>query len=120
MAGEGYTIVHADDFEKSGDWLLARRSLGLSAFGLNVVDIAPGGQIPEHDETGRDQEEVFVVLSGEAAIVIDGVEHELAEGAFARLDPEPTRTIVNRGSGPVRVLIASAPRTSGYEPMGWA
>jgi uncharacterized cupin superfamily protein len=116
----GFTIMCADEFEKSGDWLLARRSLGLSAFGINLVDIRPGGQIPEHDETGRDQEEVFVVLSGEATIVIDGHEHDLAEGTFARLDPELTRTVVNRGVRPVRLLIASAPRTSGYEPMGWA
>jgi (S)-ureidoglycine aminohydrolase len=116
----GFKILRADDFEQTGDWLLARRSLGLSAFGMNVVDIPAGGQIPEHDETGRDQEEVFVVLSGEATIVIDGDEHPLPEGAFARLDPELTRTVFNRGSQPARLLIASAPRTSGYEPMSWA
>ena len=78
MTEQAFTILRADDFERSGDWLLARRSLGLSAFGMNLVDIQPGGQIPEHDETGRDQEEVFVVLSGEATIVIDGNEHDLA------------------------------------------
>jgi (S)-ureidoglycine aminohydrolase len=115
-----FTILRADELEQSGDWLLARRSLGLSAFGMNLVDIQPGGQIPEHDEIGRDQEEVFVVLSGEATLVIDGDEHDLAEGSFARLDPELTRTVVNRRARPVRLLIASAPRTSGYEPMDWA
>jgi uncharacterized cupin superfamily protein len=120
MTEQAFAILRADDFEKSGDWLLARRSLGLSAFGMNLVDIQPGGQIPEHDETGRDQEEVFVVLSGEATIVIDGDEHDLAEGTFARLDPELTRTVVNRGGRPARLLIVSAPRTSGYEAMGWA
>jgi uncharacterized cupin superfamily protein len=120
MADRTFTILRADELEKSGDWLLARRSLGLSAFGMNLVDIQPGGQIPEHDEIERDQEEVFVVLSGEALAVIDGDEYELPEGAFARLDPELTRTIVNRGSRPTRLLIASAPRTSGYEPTSWA
>jgi (S)-ureidoglycine aminohydrolase len=120
MTDKTFKILRADDFESSGDWLLARRSLGLSAFGLNLVDIQPGGQIPEHDETGRDQEEVFVVLSGEATIVIDGDDHDMPEGTFARLDPGLTRTVVNRGSQPVRLLIASAPRTSGYEPMEWA
>jgi len=120
MADGTFTILRTNDFEKSGDWLLARRSLGLAAFGLNVVNIEPGGQIPEHDETDRDQEEVFVALSGDPAIVIDGAEHDLAEGTFARLDPSLRRTVVNRGSRPAQVLIASAPRTSGYEPMGWA
>ena len=51
MTEPGFTILHADAFEKSGDWLLARRSLGLSAFGMNLVEIRPGGRIPEHDET---------------------------------------------------------------------
>jgi uncharacterized cupin superfamily protein len=118
--GDGFTIRHADELEKSGDWLLARRSLGLGSFGLNLVDIQPGERIPEHDETARDQEEVFVVLSGRATIVIDGEEHDLPERALARLDPELTRTVVNTGSEPVRLLIASAPTTSGYEPMDWA
>ncbi|MEA2439105.1 MAG: hypothetical protein QOH76_529 [Thermoleophilaceae bacterium] len=116
-----FTILAADQCETSGNWLLVRRSLGLDAFGLNVVDIAPGERIPEHDETGRDQEEVFLVLSGDgAAIVVEDEEHDLPAGSFARLNPELKRTVANNGSGPVRVLIASAPRTSGYEPMGWA
>jgi hypothetical protein len=54
---EPFTIKHLDEFERSGRWLLARRSLGLGAFGMNLVEIEPGGRIPEHDETPRDQEE---------------------------------------------------------------
>ena len=120
MTGDGFTIVHADQMERTGDWLLARRSLGLASFGMNLVDIQPGAQIPEHDETGRDQEEVFVVLSGEPTILIDGERHPLPEGMLARLDPHLKRTIENTGAGGARVLIVSAPGTSGYEPMGWA
>ena len=115
-----FTILHVDDVEKSGNWLLARRSLGLAAFGMNIVDIAPGDQIPEHDETERDQEEVFMVVSGSPSIFIEGEAHELTAGSLARLDPELTRTVRNTGSGPARVLIVSAPRSSGYEPLEWA
>ncbi len=119
-AGDGFTIVTRDQLERSGQWSLVRRSLGLSSFGMNVVDIEPGGDIPEHDETGRDQEEVFVVLSGTPAIVIDGERHPAPAGTFARLDPERRRTVVNEGEETASVLIASAPRTSGYEPLEWA
>jgi uncharacterized cupin superfamily protein len=115
-----FKILQADDAERSGNWLLARRSLGLKAFGMNIVDIPPGEQIPEHDETERDQEEVFVVMSGQPTLVIDGRPHDLQPGSLARLDPELTRTVVNNGSETARVLIVSAPRSSGYEPMGWA
>ena len=119
-ATRGMTIVHRDDLERNGSWLLARRGLGLQAFGMNMVEIAPGTRIPEHDEIGRDQEEVFIVLAGTATIVVDGVEHPAPEGTLARLDPEPRRTVANDGDEPALVLIVSAPRTSGYAPLEWA
>lgn len=116
----GVTLSHRDECESAGNWHLVRRTLGLDAFGLNLVDIPPGEQIPEHDETDRDQEEVFFVLSGNPTLIIDGAEHPAPAGAFARLDPEHTRTVRNDGDEPASVLIASAPRSSGYEPMTWA
>ena len=116
----GFTLVHRDDFERDGKWLLARRSLGLRSFGLNLVEIAPGDSLTEHDETERDQEEVFVVTSGEAVVIIDGEEHAARAGTFVRVDPNLRRNVRNDGDEHATVLIASAPRTSGYEPMGWA
>jgi quercetin dioxygenase-like cupin family protein len=117
---EGVTIRRREDLERSGNWLLARRSLGLSAFGMNLVEIPPGERIPEHDETDRDQEEVFLVLEGTPSLVVDSREIEAPAGTFARLDPNLQRTVVNNGEEPALVLIMSAPRTSGYEPMDWA
>jgi uncharacterized cupin superfamily protein len=119
MAG-GYSIMHREDFERTGNWALARRSLGLRAFGMNVVEIPPGESIPEHDETTRDQEEVFVVLDGSPTVVINGNDHPGPAGTFVRLDPEVTRTMRNDGDQPAHVLIVSAPTTSGYQPMEWA
>jgi uncharacterized cupin superfamily protein len=117
---DGVTIRRREDLERTGNWLLARRSLGLSSFGMNVVEIPPGERIPEHDEAGRDQEEVFIVLEGSPSLVVDGREIETPAGTFARLDPHLTRTGVNHGDDVAAVLIVSAPRTSGYEPMDWA
>jgi uncharacterized cupin superfamily protein len=115
-----FRLVHRDDCETAGDWRLVRRTLGLGAFGVNVVEIPPEGQLPEHDETARDQEEVFYVMSGSPTLVIDGEDHPVRAGTFARLDPEHSRTVRNGGTEPASVLIISAPRSSGYEPMGWA
>lgn len=117
----GYTIRHLDELERPfPKWRLARKSLGLSSFGMNVVDLEPGEKIPEHDETPSDQEEVFVTLRGTPTIVIDGEGHPAPAGTFARLDPEPQRYVVNEGGEPAQVLIISAPRSSGYQPMDWA
>lgn len=117
---EGYTIADREDLEQTGNWTLVRRSLGCRSFGVNLVDIPPGESIPEHDETQRDQEELFFVISGSPVLVIDGEEHPAHPGTFARLDPVHRRTLRNDGPETSSVLIVSAPTTSGFEPMGWA
>jgi uncharacterized cupin superfamily protein len=114
------SLTHRDDCEKTGNWTLVRRELGVQSFGVNLVDIPSGEQIPEHDETGRNQEELFFVLSGTPTLVVDGEDHPTRPGSMARLDPEHSRTVRNDGDETASVLIISAPTTSGYEPMGWA
>jgi uncharacterized cupin superfamily protein len=115
-----YVIAHRDELERTGNWRLVRRSLRCRAFGVNLVEIMPGESLPEHDETERDQEELFFVLAGDPTLAIDGEEHPIPSGTFARVDPEHRRTVHNRGGDAASVLIVSAPRSSGYEPMEWA
>ena len=117
---EDFAIVHRNDLERTGSWSLVRRSLGLKSFGVNLVEIEPGTSIPEHDELERDQEELFIVVSGDGVLVIDGVDHPAPAGTFARLGPAHRRTVRNDGAQPASVLIVSAPCSSGYEPMEWA
>ena len=62
----------------------------------------------------------FSSSSREPALVIDGEEHRAPVGTYARLDPEPTRTVVNKGRTKARILIVSAPVSSGYAPPDWA
>ena len=109
----GFTIKHDEELERDyGKWVLVRRSLGVGSFGINEVELPPGESIPEHDETGRDHEELF--------FVVDGSDHPLRPGSFARLDPERVRTVRNDGDAVAKVLIVSAPVSSGYEPLDWA
>jgi quercetin dioxygenase-like cupin family protein len=117
---EGFTIKHLDDFEKNGRWSLVRRGLDVGSFGLNVVEIERGYSIPEHNELERDQEEVFIVLEGDAVVVVEGEDHPAPAGTFARIAPPLMRTVRNDNEQPVRLLIVSAPTTSGYTDMGWA
>jgi uncharacterized cupin superfamily protein len=122
VEGKGFTVKHRDEFQREwGDrWLLVRRGLGVSSFGLNIVEVEPGGSLTEHDELERDQEEVFVFLSGESTLVIDGEEIPAPAGTYARVAPEARRTARNEGDTVAEVLIISAPTTSGYEPLDWA
>ncbi len=121
---EGYTIKRIDEFEEmegsgGATWRLARKSLGAEAFGFNVVDIEAGGQIPAHDHTGDDQEEVFIILEGEGTIVTDDEEHEAPAGTFCRFSPNVNRTIRNKSDANVRALLIGVPVKSGYQQMPW-
>ena len=124
MAGD-YTIKHRDEFESmegSGEasWLLARKALGTSAFGFNLVEIAPGGEIPEHDESESGQVELYAILEGEAVMRLDGEEHPAPAGTFASIDPPASRTILNRSDAPVMAMLIGVQPEGGYEPMSWA
>jgi quercetin dioxygenase-like cupin family protein len=120
-----FTIKHRDEFEAmegSGDstWLLARKALGTSSFGFNLVEIAPGGQIPEHDESGSGQAELYIVLEGEAVLRLEGEDHLAPAGTFASIEPPASRTILNRSQKPVTALLIGVQPQGGYEPMSWA
>ena len=121
---EGYTVKHTDDFEEmegsgGATWRLARKTLGAESFGFNIVDLEPGGQIPEHDETASGQEEVFIVIEGEGTFVADDKEHPAPAGTFIRYSPEVKRTVRNGSEERIRVLLIGVPGDSGYEPGGW-
>jgi quercetin dioxygenase-like cupin family protein len=124
MAGN-YSIKHRDEFESmegSGEatWKLARKALGTSAFGFNLVEIAPGGQIPEHAEAESGQVELYAILEGEAVLRIEGEDHPAPAGTFASIEPPASRTILNRSDAPVTALLIGVQPEGGYEPMSWA
>ena len=121
---DGFEIKRLDELESmegSGNstWHLVRKGIECPAFGINLVEIGPGGQIPEHTEEERDHEEVFIVLDGDAVAIVDGMEQPAPKGTFVRVSPAVRRQIRNQGSDTTRIVIVAAPRSSGYEPMGW-
>jgi uncharacterized cupin superfamily protein len=121
---DNYTIKHRDEFESmegSGEctWKLARKALGTSAFGFNLVEIGPGGQMPEHEESGSGQVELYIVLEGEAVMRLDGEDHAAPAGTFASIEPPASRTILNRSGSPVTALLIGVDPAGGYEPMSW-
>jgi uncharacterized cupin superfamily protein len=120
-----YSIKHRDDFETmegSGEcaWQLARKALGTEAFGYNLVEIGPGGQIPEHDESESGQVELYAVLEGEAVMRLDGEDHPAPAGTFASIEPAATRTILNRSDAPVTALLIGVAPSGSYEHASWA
>jgi quercetin dioxygenase-like cupin family protein len=121
----GYTIKHRDEFESmegSGEatWMLARKALGTSAFGFNLVEIGPGGGIPEHSEAESGQVELYVVLEGEAVLRIEGEDHPAPAGTFASIEPPASRTILNRSDAPVTAMLIGVHPSADFKPASFA
>jgi uncharacterized cupin superfamily protein len=87
----------------SGDrFVPLRRQLGVTAFGMNQIVLQPGqrGRIHLHQR----QEEVYLVLEGELALVVEGDESPLSAGELIRVAPGLRRQLVNRGPGRLILL----------------
>ena len=82
------------------------RELGLSAFGLNVIELEPRQRLRVHQHT--DQEEVYVVLDGSLTLLVDAEETAYERGEVVRVGPAVKRQLLNRGSDRLRLLAIGA------------
>jgi mannose-6-phosphate isomerase-like protein (cupin superfamily) len=88
----------------------ARAELGVSSFGLAVIELGPDEtRFPEHDHRGDRQEEVYLLLRGAAVIELDGGEErvELDDETFVRVGPLVRRKVLSGPEG-ARVLVIGA------------
>ena len=112
------TVKRVEDFEAifGGGFRRVRAGLGVTSFGLAVIDLPPNFKhFPEHDQTHDDQEEVYSVLSGRAILRVGGEEHELVPGVFARVGATEKRKLIT-GDEPARILAMGAMPGKAYEP----
>lgn len=88
----------------------ARQALGVTAWGMNVIELDAGTEgYPEHDHRADGQEELYVVLEGSVVLFADGDERVLARGSMARVGPEVKRKLVTRGEGATVLAIGATP-----------
>jgi mannose-6-phosphate isomerase-like protein (cupin superfamily) len=117
---DAFTLKRIDEMEAqyAGTFKLARAELGVTSFGMQVLDLPAGlgDAYPEHDHSDDGQEEVFVVLSGEGEIVVDGERQRLTERTMIRVSPEAKRKFVTRES-PLSMLALSGKPGEAYEPF---
>lgn len=115
------TVKQVEDFEAifGGGFRRARAGLGVSSFGLAVIDLPADFTVyPDHDQTHDDQEEVYTLLSGRATMRVGGPggdEHELEPGVWIRVGPAEKRKIIT-GPEPARVLAVGGSPGKAYEP----
>jgi uncharacterized cupin superfamily protein len=86
-------------------------ALGISAWGMSVIEMDPGSTgYPEHDHGDDGHEEVYVVLRGSAVLVTDGsVERTVREGELVAVPGGTARKVVTRESGATLLAIGGTP-----------
>jgi uncharacterized cupin superfamily protein len=88
----------------------AGRELGVTAWGMNVIEIDPGCTgYPEHDHTGDAQEEVYVVLRGEGTLDSAGEKLALTTGTLVRVGPSKKRKFLPGPQGITLLAIGATP-----------
>lgn len=85
-----------------------RDHLGCEQLGVTIVDCDPGWTGPEHEHREKDHEEVYVLVEGEATVMVDDEEVPLISGDVIRIAPESTRQIQN-GETHSTFVLAGAP-----------
>jgi mannose-6-phosphate isomerase-like protein (cupin superfamily) len=107
-----YTAKCIKDMEAGfgGGFVKARAELGVTAFGMQVIQLPPDyADYPEHDHIESAQEEVFVALGGSGWIEIDGERVELEGDTLVRVGPAARRKVYAGPQGLRMLAIGGAP-----------
>lgn len=88
----------------------ARVALGVSAWGMNVIELDPNCTgYPEHDHAEDGQEEVYLVLEGEAELHVGEERHTLGRGQMVRLPADVRRKWVTRNHSVALLALGGTP-----------
>jgi hypothetical protein len=107
-----YTAKRIDEMEAGfgGGFVKARAELGVTAFGMQVIQLPPGySDYPEHEHAESGQEEVFLAIGGSGWIDIEGERADLDGDTLVQVGPEAKRKVYAGGEGLRMLVIGGAP-----------
>ncbi len=102
-----YAVRRIDDMEAivQGSFKKARAELGVTSFGIQVIDFPPNVDgYPEHDHSQDGQEEVYVTMRGDGEIDIEGERIAIDPETMVRVSAGTKRKLYPGDSG-MRVLV---------------
>jgi len=107
-----YTAKRINDMEAGfgGGFVKARAELGVSAFGMQVIQLPPNfSDYPEHDHAESGQEEVFLAIGGSGWIDIEGERVDVDGDTLVRIGPEVKRKVYSGPEGLRLLAIGGCP-----------
>ncbi len=103
--GEGYALANLDALADGPGFRKVRRALGVTAFGVNAIELPAGYETGRHYH--EEQEELYFVHRGRVEITLgDDETYELGPGGLARVDAGTIRKIKAIGDEPAVYLVA--------------
>jgi uncharacterized cupin superfamily protein len=98
---------------------MVRPGLGITAFGVNIMNLPPDYTTRSHDESGSGQEELYVRLAGTGWIILDdsGDRLTLDDEHLAAVGPGVARSLASGPEG-LRVLCVGSAPGQPYAPPG--
>lgn len=103
--------------EREGRLRRVRVALGITAFGINHIQLPPNGTGSEHDESATGQEELYVVLEGGGVMAVEDDVVPLRPSRLVFVPPGTTRQ-VRAGASGITYLCVGAPPGRAYSPPG--
>jgi mannose-6-phosphate isomerase-like protein (cupin superfamily) len=111
-----WQAARLEDIERRGRDIPVREHMGIHAFGMNAYTPGEDGTlISEHDEAGSGQEELYIVLDGNATFEIDGETVDAPAGTFVFVGPNSRRKATGDGT----VLAVGATPGEAYQAIDW-
>jgi quercetin dioxygenase-like cupin family protein len=105
----GYDATAYDDVEpRAPGMYFLRDALDCEGLGVTVVEADDGWEGMEHDHAEDGQEEVYVLLRGEATLTVNGDAVGLGPGDAVRVDADSARGLAFSADGS-KMVIAGAP-----------
>ena len=105
VEGEGYALANVDALADGPGFRKVRRALGVTAFGVNAIELPAGFETGRHYH--EEQEELYFVYRGRIEITLgDDDVYELGPGGLARVDAATIRKIKALGDEPAVYLVA--------------
>lgn len=104
VQGEGYAVANVDALAEGPGFRKVRRELGVTAFGVNAIEIPPDYETGRHYHD--EQEELYFVHRGRLEMSFnDDSVHVLGPGGLARVDAATIRKVKNVGDTPALYVV---------------
>ena len=96
-SSEGYSIATVGDLASFEGKAFVKDILNTTSMEVSFGTLAPGCTVPFFHHH-KQNEEVYIVISGDAEFVLDGRREPVSSGSIVRVSPSVSRAIENKGN----------------------